>query len=233
VRAAAGTAAPVSAIRKAIAERLTTSLRSTAPVTLTTTADASNLVNLRSQFKAVAGEGEAVPGYTDFVVKLAAAALHRHPTLGARWEGEGIVVPQSIDIGIAVDTDAGLFAPVVRDVPALGLRQVAARTRDLAERARQGALRAADMEGGVFTVTNLGAFGVDAFTPIINYPQCAVLGVGRIQKRPVVDGEQVVVRDQVTLSLTFDHRVVDGAPAARFLQTLTRLLENPGPWLME
>jgi pyruvate dehydrogenase E2 component (dihydrolipoamide acetyltransferase) len=226
----AGTA--ISSVRKTIAERLTASLRATAPVTLTTTADATNLVNLRRQFKAVAEGDGAVPGYTDFIVKLAAGALQKHPALASRWTGEALVAAASIDIGFAVDADAGLLVPVVRDVPALSLRLLAARTRDLAERARTGTLRAAEMEGGAFTVTNLGAFGVDAFTPIIHYPQCAILGVGRIQRRPVVVGDQVAAREQVTLSLTFDHRIVDGAPAARFMQTLVQYVENPGPWLM-
>ncbi len=226
-------AVPVGATRRTIAERMTASLRATAPVTLTTTADATNLVNLRDQFRAVTAAGnEAVPSYTDFLLKLAAAALQTHPQLTARWTGDAIVSAAAIDIGFAVDAEAGLLVPVVRDVPNLSVRQISARTRDLAERARRGALTAADMEGGAFTITNLGAFGVDAFTPIIHYPQCAILGVGRIQKRPAADGERVVVRDQVTLSLTFDHRVLDGAPAARFLQTLVRYVENPGPCLM-
>src|SRR5207237_227310 len=111
------------------------------------------------------------------------------------------------------------------------LRQLAARSRELIERARQGRLTAREMEGGCFTVTNLGGFGVDAFTPIINFPECAVLGVGRIRRRPAVVGDLIVARERVTLSLTFDHRVVDGAPAARFLQTLSGLIEDPGPWL--
>jgi pyruvate dehydrogenase E2 component (dihydrolipoamide acetyltransferase) len=203
---------------------------STAPVTLTTTADAVNLVNLRNQFKAAGGDN--VPSYTDFLVKLTAVALAKHPLLNARWEGEQIVTPPDIHIGIAVDTDAGLLVPVVRDVPVLGLRQLSARTRDLATRARARQLVADELRGGTFTLTNLGAFDIDAFTPIINYPQCAILGIGRIERRPVVVGEQVVARDQVTLSLTFDHRIVDGAPAARFLQTLRSLIENPGPALM-
>src|SRR5262249_17878028 len=148
------------------------------------------------------------------------------------WEGEEIVPAASLDVGIAVDTDAGLFVPVIRDVPGLGVRQVAVCTRELAERARRGELRAEEMQGGVFTITNLGGFGIDAFTPIIHYPQCGIVGVGRMQRRPVAADARVVVRDQVTLSLTFDHRLVDGAPAARFLQTLGQLLENPGPWLM-
>jgi pyruvate dehydrogenase E2 component (dihydrolipoamide acetyltransferase) len=228
--AMSGRELPVSAVRKTIAERMLASARSTAAVTLTTTVDATNLVNLRNQFKAASGE--PVPSYTDFLVKLTAFALREHPLLNASWAGEHVVVPAELHIGLAVDTEAGLLVPVLRDVPGLGLRAVAARSRELIERARQGKLRAEEMHGGTFTVTSLGAFGVDAFTPIINYPQCAILGVGRIQRRPAAEGERVVVRDQLTLSLTFDHRVVDGAPAARFLQSLSRLVENPGPALV-
>jgi pyruvate dehydrogenase E2 component (dihydrolipoamide acetyltransferase) len=224
------TPSAISPLRKTIAERMTASLRSTAPVTLTTTVDVSNLVNLRGQFKA---SGDSiVPSYTDFLVKLVAAALQKHPLLSAQWKDNEITPARSLDVGIAVDTEAGLFVPVVRDVPSLSIRQVAACTRDLAERARAAKLQSSEMQDGVFTITNLGAFGVDAFTPIINFPQCAILGVGRIQRRPVASGDKVLLCDQVTLSLTFDHRIVDGAPAARFLQTLSQMLESPGPWLM-
>lgn len=223
-------AIPVSTLRRTIAERMLASHRSTAPVTLTSTADATNLVNLRHQFKAVDGKG--APSYTDFLVKLTASALVKHPLLNARWEGEQIVMQPEIHIGIAVDNDAGLLVPVVRDVPSLGIRQLSAQIRHLAARARVGQVTADEMRGGTFTVTNLGAFDIDAFTPIINYPQCAILGVGRIERRPAVVGEQIVPREQLTLSLTFDHRLVDGAPAARFLQTLRNLIHNPGPALM-
>jgi pyruvate dehydrogenase E2 component (dihydrolipoamide acetyltransferase) len=222
---------PLSPVRKATAARMVESRRATAPVTLTTTADATNLVSLRGQFRAVAGAGGPVPSYTDFLVTLTGLALRDHPLLAARWADDGLRPAARIDIGVAVDTDAGLLVPVVRDVPALGLRRVAAQLRELIDRARGGRLTARDLEGGCFTVTNLGAFGVDAFTPIINPPESAVLGVGRVERRPVMRGDEVVGREQVTLSLTFDHRVVDGAPAARFLQTLSRLVENPGPWL--
>jgi pyruvate dehydrogenase E2 component (dihydrolipoamide acetyltransferase) len=225
-----GAPVTVSSIRRTIAERMLTSHRSTAPVTLTTTADAANLVNLRHQFTTAGGD--TVPSYTDFLVKLTAVTLTKHPLLNSRWEGEQIVILQNIHIGIAVDTDAGLLVPVVRDVAVLGLRQLAARTHDLVARARAGQLKADELSGGTFTLTNLGAFDIDAFTPIINYPQCAVLGVGRVERRPVVVGEQIVAREQMTLSLTFDHRIVDGAPAARFLQTLRGLIANPGPALM-
>jgi len=220
-------------IRKTIAERLQTSHLSTAPVTLTTTVDATNLVQLRNQFKAaMQAGGDLVPSYTDFLVKLSAIALGKHPLLNASWTDEQIVLTEAIHIGIAVDTEAGLLVPVVRAVPSLTLKQLAARSRDLIDRARRRQLAAEEMQGGTFTVTNLGAFGIDAFTPIINYPQCAILGVGRIQCRPVAIDRQVTARDQVTLSLTFDHRIVDGSPAAQFLQTLSRIIENPGPWLI-
>jgi pyruvate dehydrogenase E2 component (dihydrolipoamide acetyltransferase) len=216
-------------IRRTIAERMLASVRSTAPVTLTTTCDATNLLNLRNQFKAAGG---VVPSYTDLLIKLTAAALVEHPMLNGQWTEQRIIVPPAVHIGFAVDTQAGLFVPVIRDVAKLSLRQVAAQSQDLAERARQSKLKADEMRDDTFTITNLGAFGIDAFTPIINYPQCAILGVGRIKRQPVVVGDEMVAREQVTLSLTFDHRIVDGAPAARFLQALCRLIENPGPVLV-
>src|SRR5262249_40588131 len=155
-------AIPVTSVRKAIAERVVRSLRSTAPVTLTTTANAANLVNLRNQFKAtVAGSNDTVPTYTDFLIKLTATALASHPLLTARWEEERIIVSPAIHIGVAVDSEAGLLVPVVRDVPSLTLRQVAERTRELIQRARARALRTEEMEGGTFTITNLGTFGID------------------------------------------------------------------------
>lgn len=221
--------APLAASRRVIAARMVESRQTTAPVTLTSVVDATNLVNLREQFKAAGGD--PVPSYTDFLLKLTAAALQKHPLLASRWSDAGIVPPASIDIGLAVDTDAGLLVPVVRDVPALGLRAVAAKSRELIEHARKGELATRDMTGGCFTVTNLGVFGIDAFTPIINPPECAILGVGRIERRPVMDGDRVVGRELITLSLTFDHRIVDGAPAARFLQTLAACVHNPAPWV--
>jgi pyruvate dehydrogenase E2 component (dihydrolipoamide acetyltransferase) len=223
---------PLTTMRKTIAERMVLGHSATAPVTLTTTADATNLVNLRRQLKAAAATGDLVPSYTDLIIKLVAAALQTNPLLRARWSADGIIVSGVIDIGIAVDTARGLLVPVLRDVPALGLRQLAERSNALIERARQGKLSAEEMRGGTFTVTNLGAFGIDAFTPIINFPQRAVLGVGRIRRRPAVVGDRLEVRDEVTLSLTFDHRIVDGAPAARFLQTLGLLIESSEPALV-
>jgi pyruvate dehydrogenase E2 component (dihydrolipoamide acetyltransferase) len=165
-------------------------------------------------------------------VKLTALALGEHPALNSRWEGEHIIEFRAVHMGIAVDTEAGLLVPVVRDAVESTLRQIAARTRDLLARARRRQLRAEEMQGGTFTISNLGPFGIDAFTPIIQYPQCAVLGIGRIRSEPVVRDDRVVPGERLTLSLTFDHRIVDGAPAARFLQSLGHLIENPAPRLM-
>ncbi|AMV23385.1 Dihydrolipoyllysine-residue succinyltransferase component of 2-oxoglutarate dehydrogenase complex [Gemmata sp. SH-PL17] len=224
-----GDTIPLTGTRRAIAAKMMESRQTTAPVTLTAQVDATNLVNLREQFKAAGSE--RVPSYTDFLLKFAALALQKHPALASQWAGAGIVPATSIDIGVAVDTESGLLVPVVRNVPALGLRQLAEQTSQLIDRTRRGNLSTRDMQGGCFTITNLGAFGIDAFTPIINAPECAILGMGRIERRPVMDGDRVVGRDLLVLSLTFDHRIVDGAPAARFLQALAQCVENPAPWV--
>lgn len=220
---------PLSPRRRTIAARMAASIQQTAPVTLTTRADATNLVTFRNQFKT--GGADIIPTYTDLFVKLSAAALLQHPLLLARWKEDYLELPAGIHIGIAVDCDEGLMVPVIRNVPALSLPELAQRSRELVDRARAGSLKADELQGGVFTITNLGAFGIDAFTPIINLPETAILGVGCIRREPAVVDDQIVPREQVALSLTFDHRIVDGAPAARFLQTIRDAVENPSTWL--
>ncbi|MFO0926726.1 MAG: 2-oxo acid dehydrogenase subunit E2 [Gemmataceae bacterium] len=173
-----------------------------------------------------------MPSFTDLFVKLTAAALRQHPLLQAQWRDDGLFVPDGVHIAIAVDTDTGLLVPVVRDADRLTLRETVARTRQLAALARTGTLTGEQMRGATFTISNLGMFGVDAFTPVIHLPQCAVLGIGRIVREPAVVDGAIVPRDRVTLSLTFDHRVVDGAPAARFLDTVRRAVEQPAPLLI-
>ena len=153
--------------------------------------------------------------------------------LTARWDGERLLVPEHIGIGIAVDTDAGLLVPVLRDVATLPLTAIASQSRRLFEAARAGRLSTAEMEGGCFTISNLGSFGIEAFTPIINHPETAILGLGAIIREPVaLEDGTLTIRQQMTLSLTFDHRILDGAPAARFLQTLRQSLEEPVAWLI-
>ncbi len=223
----------VSRLRQTIAARMLAGVHETAPVTLTMHCDATNLVSLRQQFRVARRDAdEIVPDYNDLIVKLTASALERHPLLTARWAEREIVFTAGRHISVAVDTEAGLVAPVVRDVDHLTLRELAAEIRRLAARAQSGTLTDAEMQGGVFTITNLGMLGVAAFTPIINLPQVAILGVGAIVREPAVVDDKIVVRDRVTLSLTFDHRVVDGAPAARFLAHLRQAIEQPGPSLV-
>ena len=230
---AASTPASPGNVRGTIAHRMLTASRETAPVTLTTTADAQALASLRKQFQATAGNDPA-PGYNEILLKLTAIVLRGHPQIRSTWTESGIAVPAdtaAIDISLAIDTDAGLVVPVVRDPAAATLKSLKQTVADLADRARLRQLTAAEMAGGVFTLTNLGAQGIDAFTPILNLPQAAILGVGRIRDVPVVQGEEIVPGQEIALSLTFDHRVLDGAPAATFLAELVRAIENPGAML--
>ncbi len=214
---ALGAGKALSSTRQAIAAHLLHSVKSTVPVTLTTTADVTELVKWREQRKGTSG---VVPTYTDFIIRITAETLQKHPALNARWVGERLEIASQIDIGVAVDTPAGLMVPVIRDVSALSLVELERRTKEIAEKARLRQLSASAMQGGSFTITNLGRFGIDAFTPIINWPEIAILGIGRIAKQPAVFEGQVAIREIVTLSLTFDHRAVDGAPAAAFLQAV-------------
>lgn len=211
-----------SRIRRLIADRMRHSLQTTAPVTLTTTVDATELVALRNRHKLAEG---AVPTVTDLLVWLVAPVLQKHPALNSRWVDGRIVSSAEVNIGVAVDTEGGLLVPVIRDAAKRSLTEIAARSAELVAKARSGGLSADELQGGTFTITNLGRWGIDEFTPIINWPECAILGVGRIRKQPAVVGDQIVPRDLLTLSLTFDHRIVDGAPAARFLQDLSHAIE--------
>ncbi len=211
-----GTLSKPTAIRAAIALRLQESLRNTVPVTLTTRADATQWMALRERLKAAQGAGP-VPSFNDLFIKLAARALRQFPELATQWRGEDLFIPTHVHVAFAVDTPSGLVAPVVRDADRMGLREIAAHTADLIARARAGRLRPEEMTGATFTLSHLGAFGIDAFTPVIDWPQCAILGIGRISAEPAVVDGLVVVRQQMTLSLTVDHRRIDGAPAARFL----------------
>ena len=221
-----------SRIRQITAQRMTESAHTTAPVTLTTEADATELVALREQLKSsYARRRLAVPSYNDIYLKLTAAALQEHPALNASWNDDGLILHGGIHIGFAVETERGLLAPVLRDVPAKSLRVIAAETASLIEGAHQERLGHEAMQGGTFTITNLGMYGIDAFTPIINLPQAAILGIGRTVCKPAVHDGEVVPRQMVALSLTFDHRVVDGAPAARFLNTVREYVSEPIMWL--
>ena len=151
--------------------------------------------------------------------------------LNAAYADGAVEQFQEINLGVAVDSEQGLIVPVLHGADRLHIAEIAKATRDLGAKAREGKVPLTDLEGGTFTVTNLGGLGVDWFTPVLNPPQCAILGVGRVRRAPAVVGDDIVVRDIATLVLSFDHRVVDGAPCARFLAHLKALIENPDTWL--
>ncbi|MCL4394560.1 MAG: 2-oxo acid dehydrogenase subunit E2 [Chloroflexi bacterium] len=235
---AASRAKGVSAtsLRKKIAEHMAHSAHTSAPVTLTTEVDATELTALRASLKSASQStlGSPIPSYNDMLVKLCAQALTEHPAMNARLEGDEVLLVSSIHIALAVDTDRGLIVPVIKDAQSKSLRQIAQESATLIEKTRNGTIGFDDLQGATFTITNLGMFGIDAFTPIVDLPQCAILGVGRIApKQVVVDADKptVAIRQRVVLSLTFDHRLVDGAQAARFLQRVTQLIEIPYLWI--
>ena len=218
-----------SRARLTIAQRMLAGVTETAPVTLTTVADGAQLVALREQGKA--SHGESAPTYNDMLIKLTAATLRDHTELNRAWSPEGLVQFRHVNIAVAVDSPVGLMAPVIRDVDQLPLAEVAARVREAAERARVGRMQGDELAGGTFTISNLGVYGIDHFTPIINLPQAAILGVGRLCREPVVEGDQIAIGWRLYLSLTFDHRAIDGAPAARWLGELCRRIAAPRDWL--
>ena len=213
---------PIAGLRKAVAQRMHSSLQTMAQVSLATETDVTDLVRAREARRA-----QLDVSYTDLIIRAVALTLKEHPRLNATATAEEIRLHSEVHIGLAVALDDGLIAPVLRHADRMGVAEIAAEARRLAERARAGALTADDLVGGTFTVTNLGAFEIDAFTPIINPPQVAILGVGRILEKPALHQGAITARSLLTLSLTFDHRVVDGAPAAAFLQALSRRVGVP------
>lgn len=234
--AASGAGEAISPIRRVIIQRMSESAHTVAPVTLTTDADATELARIRTLLKdELSGTGEPVPSFNDLIARLTALALIEFPSLNATLSGDSIIQHAAVHMGIAVDTERGLLVPVVRDADRKSALQIAAESASLIEQTRAGSVSTDALKGSTFTITNLGMFDIDAFTPIVNLPECAILGLGRIQARAVVideEAETVAVRKMMALSLTFDHRVVDGAPAARFLQSIKRKIERPTTWLM-
>jgi pyruvate dehydrogenase E2 component (dihydrolipoamide acetyltransferase) len=219
---------PLKGVRGIIAERMGTSVHTTARVTLVMEVDATEFVAARERIKArVSKEWGFTPGYNDLLAKVVAAALRQFPYMNARLASDAIEILGHVNIGMAVDTDRGLLVPVVRDADQKSLRQFGEEFRRLVDSARIGRSLPDDLSGGTFTITNLGMYDVDAFTPVINLPEAAILGVGRIAPKAVPYGTEIVIRQMWTLSLVFDHRLVDGAPAARFLQMIKALIEDP------
>jgi pyruvate dehydrogenase E2 component (dihydrolipoamide acetyltransferase) len=221
---------PMAGVRRIVAERMAASHDQTARVTLVTEADATDFVGARERLKASVAEAWGfAPGFNDLLGIIVARALREFPYMNARLSEDGQAVERlsAVNLGLAVDSERGLLVPVIRNADQKGLRAFGAEFRELVERAREGRSLPDDLSGGTFTITNLGMYDIDAFTPIINLPEAAILGVGRIQAKAVVRDDEIVARHMWSLSLVFDHRLVDGAPAARFLQRIKQLVENP------
>jgi len=221
---------PLKGIRGVIARRMAESVHTTARVTLVTDVDATELVTLREQLKAkFTKEWGFAPGYNDLLAMIVANALRQFPYMNARFsaEGDAIEYLRPINLGMAVDTDRGLMVPVIREADELGLQELGSIFREMVNRAREGKSTLEDLSDSTFTITSLGIYRVEAFTPVINLPNAAILGIGRITPKPVVKDDAIVVRKMMTLSLVFDHRLTDGAPAARFLDYICELVEEP------
>ena len=219
---------PLKGMRGIIAERMYTSLQEMAQLTLTMDVDMDRVIELRDQLKDIGSEeADIVPGYTDFVIAAVAQALRQHPEANSQIDGNDVVLLEQINVGMAVAVPDGLLVPVVQETDKLGLKEIAEETSRLASAAREKKLSLAEMEGGTFSVTALGMFGVDAFTPVINPPNSGILGVGRIRDDVAWEGDLPIRVKRMTISLTWDHRVLDGAPAAEFAATIKKLLEQP------
>lgn len=219
--AAPAASAPLRGMRKAIAERMHKSLQSTAQLTITTEVDVTQLIDRRQEV-----QREFNATYTDFIIQACAHALKQHPRMNAALDADTLKTQEQINVGVAVALDEGLIVPVIHNAYKKPLKEIAQEARSLAEKARAGKLTLEEVSGGTFTVSNLGMFGVDAFTPILNTPQTGILGVGRIVEKPAVYRGEIAKRAMMVLSLTFDHRVIDGAPAGAFLQTVADLLAH-------
>ncbi len=212
-------------MRKAIARRLVQSIGPVPHFFLTTEIDMGRALELRADLNARTAEGKI--GVTDLLLKATAEALVRHPGVNASWEDGAVRFHGSVDLGIAVAVDGGLITPVLRDAARKGLRRISTEARDLIERARERKLAPEDYQGATFSVSNLGMYEIDQFTAIINPPEAGILAIGQTSEKPVVEQGQVVVRRRMRVTMSCDHRVVDGAMGAEFLGTFKAMLENP------
>ena len=226
-KAQAGSSTPLTGMRRTIAERMHGSLRDTAQLTMDMEVAMDDAVKLRRDLVAEwESEGIRVT-YTDLVLAASTKALVKHPAMNSALQDDALVHFGAVHLGVAVALDEGLIVPVIKDAQAKSLKEIAAVSAELAGRARDGKLTLDEVEGGTFTVTSLGMFGVDTFTPILNPPQAGILGVGRIYDGLRWEGDTAVKAAMMRLSLTWDHRVLDGAPAAEFLAAVRDFLESP------
>jgi pyruvate dehydrogenase E2 component (dihydrolipoamide acetyltransferase) len=217
---------PLVGMRKVIADRMSLSAKTTASVTAVTEIDMTNVVDFREKLLAEFERKANVRlTFTDILIKAVAKALEQHPLVNSVFVNDKIYEMSDINIGLAVSMEAGVVVPVIHEANKKSLLEIAMLRSSVIERLKQG--RVDEFGRGTFTITNVGMHGIDIETPIINPPQSAILGIGRIVEKPVVVDEKISIRSMMYLSLTFDHRVFDGVPAAQFLQSLRAILENP------
>lgn len=223
---------PFGRMRRTIAERMTKNYQEIPHITFTVSADMTAVLELRQRINARAERDGAVRvSVTAVLVKVCAWALTRHPLVNASWQDDGVEMHEQVNIGVAVALEEGLIVPVVHDVARKGFSDIAARVSALTEKARFGRLLPADVQGGTFTISNLGMFGIDQFTAIINAPQSAILAVGRTKKEAVVVGDVIEIRPMMSMTLSVDHRIIDGAVAAHFMRDVVQAIEQPDTML--
>jgi pyruvate dehydrogenase E2 component (dihydrolipoamide acetyltransferase) len=218
---------PMSTMRKAIAKNMLYSVQTSPTVTFQIKVDVSRLVELKARVSE-----EIKVSYTDLLVSIVAKILMKHPYINGRLDGDEIVFHDYVNMGVAVALDDGLVVPVIKSAHQKSLTAISAEIKDLVQKAKSGALTMADMSGGTFTITNIGMYGIDSFTPIINQPESAILGVNAIEQTPIVKDGAIIIRPIMKLSLTVDHRIIDGAVAAKFLSSLKSVMENPWKLLL-
>ncbi|MCX6343999.1 MAG: dihydrolipoamide acetyltransferase family protein [Armatimonadetes bacterium] len=223
-----GASIPLAGIRKAVADNVANSARSAVHVTLVSEVDMTQCVALRSQLLEDIEKAHGVRiSFTDIIVKAVGRAILSHPIVNSSIQGDQIIIHNQVNIGVAMAVEGGLVAPVVKNVPVKALPVISAEIKELVSRARSGKARGEDYRGGTFTITNLGAYGVDVFNPVIMPGQSAILGVCQIVDKPVVVDGRIEIRSMMNLCLSFDHRVMDGVPAAEFLGAVKSILEAP------
>jgi pyruvate dehydrogenase E2 component (dihydrolipoyllysine-residue acetyltransferase) len=219
---------PYSGMRKTIGSHMSLSWNLAPRVTHHVLVDVTELLELRKKLNAQLPDGQMKVSITDMLTKIIAKALRRFPMVNATLEGDTIKLLKNINIGIAVSLEEGLIVPVIKNADKKDVFSIGQEIRHLSKKARTNSLKWQDIQGGTFTITNLGAYGsVDFFTPIINQPESAILGVGRAKAAPVVINGEIAIRSLMGFSLSFDHRVIDGAPAAEFLAIVIELIKNP------
>jgi len=214
----------LSGIRKVIAARMSESKRTAPHVTLTVKIEASKLVKFK---ESLTQRSNLKISFTDILVKIVAESIRKNQGINVSLEKEEIVYHDDINIGVAVAIENGLVVPVIKTADQKSISEIALEVKEMANRARDSRLKPDDLANGRFTISNLGMYEVDGFTPVINQPESAILGVGRIIEDVIVENEQIRIGKTMTLSLSFDHRVMDGAPAAKFLGTIKYLIEHP------